>query len=34
MKSDFIDMYKGMIYKDFVKSSADITKKAGDKVSN
>ena len=33
MKSDFIDMYKGMIYKDFVKSSADITKKAGDKVS-
>ena len=33
MKDDFIDMYKGMIYKDFVKTTSDITKKAGDKVS-
>ena len=33
MKDDFIDMYKGMIYKDFVKTTSEITKKAGDKVS-
>ena len=33
MKDDYIDMYKGMIYKDFVKTTSDITKKAGDKVS-
>jgi len=33
MKDDFIDMYKGMIYRDFVKKTSDITKKAGNKVS-
>ena len=32
MKDDFIDMYKGMIYKDFVKTTSDITRKAGNKV--
>ena len=33
MRKDFIDMYKGMIYNDFVKKTSQVTKKAGDKVS-
>ena len=33
MKNDYIDMYKGMIYNDFVKKTSGVTKKAGDKVS-
>lgn len=33
MKTDFIDSYKGMIYRDFIDKTSEITRKAGDKVS-
>ena len=33
MRDDFTDMYKGMIYSDFVKKTSQVTRKAGDKVS-
>tara|TARA_R100000656_G_scaffold14689_1_gene14515 strand:+ start:1678 stop:4863 length:3186 start_codon:yes stop_codon:yes gene_type:complete len=33
MRDDYINMYKGMIYRDFVKKSSDITKRAGGKTS-
>ena len=32
-KDSFINLYKGMIYKDFVDKTSDVTKLAGDKVS-
>jgi len=33
MRDTFIDRYKGMVYKDFIDKTSEVTKKAGDKVS-